>query len=116
MASSLSNLSENLYDKNDRYVNFNHIKNFYNDNIQLLVGYLNKIDSNFNLYFEHLKWTNIYLRTIDNIKYTEPHRMCQLCHKLNIFKSNVYYKLLADFFSQDCQIIKHSKYAKLKIW
>lgn len=111
-----------LQPKRDSYIRYLipeksiiHLNDF-NDNIQLLVGYLNKIDSNFNLYFEHLKWTNIYLKTIDNIKYTEPHRMCQLCHKLNTFKSNVYYKLLADFFSQDCQIIKHSKYAKLKIW
>ena len=29
--------------------------NDLNNNIQLLVGYLNKIDGNFNLYFEHVR-------------------------------------------------------------
>ena len=36
MASSLEKLVENLYDKNDKYNNFNHMKKYYNNELDLL--------------------------------------------------------------------------------
>jgi glycoprotein 3-alpha-L-fucosyltransferase len=80
-------------------VHLNDFKSIYN-----LANYLNEIDNNFNIYFDHLKWTNIYLKSISNPKYTEPHRMCQLCTKLNTLTSNIYYNKIADFFNKDCLI------------
>jgi glycoprotein 3-alpha-L-fucosyltransferase len=80
-------------------IHLNDFKSIYN-----LANYLNEIDNNFNIYFDHLKWTNIYLKSISNPKYTEPHRMCQLCTKLNTLTSNIYYNKIADFFNKDCLI------------
>jgi glycoprotein 3-alpha-L-fucosyltransferase len=80
-------------------IHLNDFKTIYN-----LANYLNEIDNNFNIYFDHLKWTNIYLKSISNPKYTEPHRMCQLCTKLNTLTSNIYYNKIADFFNKDCLI------------
>ena len=36
MASSLEKLVENLYDKNDKYSNFNHMKKYYEPELELL--------------------------------------------------------------------------------
>ena len=36
MASSLEKLVENLYDKTDKYNNFNHMKKYYNNELDLL--------------------------------------------------------------------------------
>jgi hypothetical protein len=36
MASSLEKLVENLYDKKDKYTNFNHMKKYYNNELDLL--------------------------------------------------------------------------------
>ena len=81
-----------------------HLNDDFNNNVKLLVDHLHKIDSSFELYFKYLKWTNLYLQTIDSSLYLEPHRMCQLCTRLNTLKSNIVYKNIADFFFQDCQV------------
>jgi hypothetical protein len=80
---------------------FIHLQDF-NYNVKHLTDYLKELSNNFELYFNVLKWTNVYLKTINNQIFTEPHRMCKLCERLNTFKSNVYYKNIADFFNSKC--------------
>ena len=81
-----------------------HFDDFKRDPKEL-ADQLKKIDSDFDVYFNHLKWTNIYLKTIDNPKYTEPHRMCQLCKQLNTCTSSIYYTRITDFFTKNCKPI-----------
>ena len=76
--------------------------NDFNHDARKLASYLNEMNKNFDLYFDHLKWTFIYMKTIYDDKITEPHRMCQLCKKLNTYTSTVNYKLIADFFNKKC--------------
>jgi glycoprotein 3-alpha-L-fucosyltransferase len=81
---------------------FIHLEKF-KFNIQRLTNYLIEMDKRFDLYFDHLKWTYIYLRAVYDGKFTEPHRMCSLCKRLNEYTSNVYYDKIADFFNDKCQ-------------
>lgn len=67
-----------------------------------LAIYLNSLKNDFEAYFEHLKWTSIYFKPFDQAQYLEPHRMCQLCNRLNTFTSNVYYNDIGSFFNGEC--------------
>lgn len=81
---------------------FLHLNTFNNDPV-LLSEYLWKMNTNFDLYYEHIKWTYVYMKTIFDAKLTEPHRMCQLCKKLNTFTSRVSYAKIAGFFNDNCK-------------
>lgn len=78
-----------------------HLQDF-NYNARLLSKYLLKIDASFQLYYDHLKWTFVYLKAHYLNAYLEPHRMCELCKMLNSYKSNMYYERIADFFNSQC--------------
>lgn len=82
-----------------------HLEDFSN-NAKNLTDNLRKIDSNFDLYTEYIKWTLMYLKTFDEAKYTEPHRMCQLCKQLNIKEERISYQNISDFFNENCKINK----------
>jgi glycoprotein 3-alpha-L-fucosyltransferase len=81
---------------------FLHLNNFKNDPF-LLSEYLWNMNTNFDLYYEHIKWTFVYMKTIFDMGLTEPHRMCQLCKKLNTFTSKVSYAKIAGFFNDNCK-------------
>jgi hypothetical protein len=80
-----------------------HLQDF-NFDTELLVNYLLKLDSSFPLYFSHLKWTYFYIRSLYEAKYTEPHRMCQMCKQLNELRSknSISYTQISDFFNEKC--------------
>ncbi|CAF0723537.1 unnamed protein product [Brachionus calyciflorus] len=80
---------------------FIHLED-YDFNVRQLTNHLNSINQDFSLYYKYLKWTYVYLKTHNDGKETEPHRMCQLCKKLNTFKKRISYKRIADFFNDRC--------------
>ncbi|RNA21013.1 glyco 3-alpha-L-fucosyltransferase A-like isoform X1 [Brachionus plicatilis] len=81
-----------------------HLEDFEND-IKKMTDYLAKIDLDFNFYLDHVKWTFMYLRTIDDPKQTEPHRMCQLCKQLNTMRDKISYDKISNFFNEKCSKI-----------
>ena len=78
-----------------------HMANFGNE-ARILSAYLWSMNTNFSMYYEHLKWTYVYMKTFFDIKITEPHRMCQLCKKLNTVKGRSSYAKIAGFFNDKC--------------
>ena len=78
-----------------------HMQDFNYKSIEL-AKYLRSIDNDAEAYYNILKWTYVYLKPISDPSYLEPHRMCQLCKKLNTFTSRVYYKDLVNFFNGKC--------------
>jgi len=78
-----------------------HMQDFEYSTVKL-TEYLKSMDSDFEAYYNILKWTNVYLKSFNSAEYLEPHRMCHLCKQLNTFKSNVYYKDLHKFFNGKC--------------
>ena len=83
------------------FKSFIHLQNF-NFDVKKLGSYLNSMDSDFKMYYAHLKWTYVYMNTVYDGKYTEPHRLCQLCKKLNTYTSRINYIKIADFFNDKC--------------
>lgn len=81
-----------------------HLQDF-SFNVKKLTNHLKKVDQDLSLYIEHIKWTFFYLKTVDDGKYTEPHRMCQLCKQLNTKEEKISYQNISDFFNQNCSII-----------
>jgi hypothetical protein len=67
-----------------------------------LADYLRRVDGNFDLFYEYVKWSRVYLRVRFQNEHTEPHRMCQMCRKLNEYATRVEYKNLASFFNDQC--------------
>jgi len=71
-------------------------------NPEKLADYLKSMNDDFEAYYNILKWTSVYLKSVNTVEHTEPHRMCQLCKQLNTFKSNIYYIDLQKFFNGKC--------------
>jgi hypothetical protein len=80
-----------------------HLQDFDFD-VRALSRYLYKVNSDFELYYSHLKWTSVYSQVYYSTEFLEPHRMCELCKKLNTHRSLVYYTKIADFFNSQCSI------------
>lgn len=78
-----------------------HLQDF-DYNTKLLAMHLKSIDQDFEAYYNILKWTIVYMTPVFENKAVEPHRMCQLCKKLNTYKSRIFYKDLARFFNGKC--------------
>lgn len=81
---------------------FIHAQDF-NFDPKLLAAYLKKISNNFDLYSKYLAW-----KYTDDIAHSgnncEARRLCELCTRLNIETSQIYYKNAADWFNNACKI------------
>lgn len=78
-----------------------HMQDF-GGSAEALGKFLTIMDEDYERYYGFLKWTNLYLKIYDTQEYTEPHRMCQLCKRLNTVSSNIFYKDLNAFFTSKC--------------
>jgi hypothetical protein len=67
-----------------------------------LADYLTRLDGNFNMYYEFVKWTYVYARVRFRNGHTEPHRMCHMCQMLNEYRPRVVYDWVASFFNHQC--------------
>ncbi|CAF0723527.1 unnamed protein product [Brachionus calyciflorus] len=80
---------------------FIHLEDYAFD-VEKLGNHLRQIDNNFDIYYEHLKWTLNY-NTYIEAKQAEPHRMCQMCKQLNTYKDRISYNKIVGFFNDNCK-------------
>jgi hypothetical protein len=84
---------------------FIHMKDFA-FNAERLAQHLHRIDSDFSLYFDYIKWTLLYFKVYYEPELIDPHRMCKMCEALNKqFNNNekrLSYDSIASFFNGNC--------------
>ncbi|KAI3386150.1 hypothetical protein SNEBB_010020 [Seison nebaliae] len=80
----------------DSFIHFSHL----NGNVEALGKYLRKISQSFQLYYEYRKWEKTY----EVIYPPMPHRLCQLCTRLNIDNTYRYYNDHEIFHDQMCSL------------
>ncbi len=79
---------------------FIHASDFDFDS-KKLTAYLNKVSTDFDLYFKHLKWKHKY-SALYRSRVLEQKRMCELCWKLNTYDSLEYYNSISSYFNNNC--------------
>jgi hypothetical protein len=79
---------------------FIHAQDFDFD-AQRLAEYLKLVYSDFNLYLKYQMW-RIKYDIAFIVQQTEKRRLCELCTKLNLESSSIYYTFISKWFNNDC--------------
>ena len=94
--------SKKSYERIAPLNSFIHAEDF-NYDAKLLADYLEKVSNDINLYLKHLKW-KITSKTYYKANDVDPHRLCQMCTKLNNNdQTSVYYESLHSWTCGQCK-------------
>lgn len=94
--------NKEYYEINAPPDSFIHASDFDYDPVKL-AKYLTRVSNDFDLYVKYHMWRLDY-DVVYSIQQSESRRLCQLCTKLNMETSNIYYKKVSNWFNDFCVV------------